>query len=49
MAYDTYKIIDILISNISEMSEVQSIGICGSKSSFPRAGEGILIFLYIVI
>lgn len=47
MAYDTYKIIDILISNISEMSEVQSIGICGSKSSFPRAGEGdIDIFIY---
>ncbi|MPM12537.1 hypothetical protein SDC9_58890 [bioreactor metagenome] len=47
MAYDTYKIIDILISNISEMSEVQSIGICGSKRSFPRAGEGdIDIFIY---
>lgn len=47
MAYDTYKIIDILISNISEMSEVQSIGICGSKSSFPRAVEGdIDIFIY---
>jgi hypothetical protein len=47
MAYDTKKIIDILISNISEMSEVQSIGICGSKFSFPRAGEGdIDIFIY---
>jgi len=47
MAYDTKKIIDILISSISEMSEVQSIGICGSKSSFPRAGEGdIDIFIY---
>jgi len=47
MVYDTKKIIDTLISNISEMSEVQSIGISGSKTSLPRAGEGdIDIFIY---
>lgn len=47
MVYDTKKIIDTLISNISELSEVQSIGISGSKTSLPRAGEGdIDIFIY---
>lgn len=47
MIYDTKKIIDTLISNISEMSEVQSIGISGRKTSLPRAGEGdIDIFIY---
>jgi len=47
MVYDTKKIIDTLISNISELSEVQSIGISGSKTSIPKAGEGdIDIFIY---
>lgn len=47
MVYDTKKIIDTLISNISELSEVQSIGISGSKTYLPRAGEGdIDIFIY---
>lgn len=47
MIYDTKKSIDTLISNISEMSEVQSIGISGSKTPLPRAGEGdIDIFIY---
>jgi len=40
MVYDTKKIIDTLISNISELNEVQSIGISGSKTSIPKAGEG---------
>ena len=44
---DTRKILDILINYISEISEVQSIGITGSKISIPRAGEGdIDIFIY---
>ncbi len=47
MVYDTKKIIDTLISNISKLSEVQSIGISGSKISLPREGEGdIDIFIY---
>ncbi|MBZ9623649.1 DUF4037 domain-containing protein [Clostridium sp. FP2] len=47
MVFDTKKTIDTLINNISEMSEVQSIGISGSKTSLPRAGEGdIDIFIY---
>lgn len=47
MVFDTEKIIDTIINNISEMSEVQSIGISGSKTPLPRAGEGdIDIFIY---
>lgn len=47
MVNDTKKIIDTLINSISEISEVQSIGISGSKTSLPRAGEGdIDIFIY---
>ncbi len=41
------KILDILINNVSEMSEVQAIGISGSKTPLPKAGEGdIDIFIY---
>ena len=44
---DTKKIIDTLINNISELSEVQSIGISGSRISLPEAGQGdIDIFIY---
>ena len=47
MVYDTKIVVDTFISNISEMSEVQSIGISGSKTSFPIAGEGdIDVFIY---
>lgn len=47
MVYDTEKILDALINNVSEMSEVQSIGISGSKTPLPRVGEGdIDIFIY---
>ncbi|MDF2943263.1 MAG: hypothetical protein K0S01_2121 [Herbinix sp.] len=47
MVFDTDKVIDILIINISGMSEVQSIGISGSITPLPRAGEGdIDIFIY---
>lgn len=45
--YDTKKIIDALIGNISKIDEVQSIGISGSKISLPKVGEGdIDIFIY---
>lgn len=47
MVYNTEKIIDTLIFNISGMSEVQSIGISGNKTPLPKAGEGdIDIFIY---
>lgn len=47
MIYNTEKIIDTLINNISEIKEVQSIGISGSKTPLPQAGEGdIDIFIY---
>jgi hypothetical protein len=47
MGYDSKEIINTLINNISEMSEVQSIGISGGKTSLPKAGEGdIDIFIY---
>jgi len=43
----TEEIIDRLIKDISLMNEVQAIGISGSKSPFPEAGEGdIDIFIY---
>jgi predicted nucleotidyltransferase len=47
MAFDTGEIVRLLLDNISTMKEVQSIGISGSKISFPRAGEGdIDVFIY---
>jgi len=47
MVFDTKEIIEKLLFNISELDEVQSIGITGSKTSFPKAGEGdIDIFIY---
>lgn len=47
MVYNTEKIIDTLIFNISEIREVQSIGISGSRTSLPKVGEGdIDIFIY---
>lgn len=47
MIYSTEKILDELIIKISEMNEVQAIGISGSKSPLPKAGEGdIDIFIY---
>lgn len=43
----TEEIIDKLINSVSTMVEVQSIGISGSKSPLPKAGEGdIDIFIY---
>lgn len=47
MGYNTEVIIDSLIDSISKMKEVQSIGISGSKTPLPKAGEGdIDIFIY---
>lgn len=47
MIYDTEKTLDTLINKISEMNEIQSIGISASKGPLPRAGEGdIDIFIY---
>ena len=47
MHYTTEETIDTLINHISSMKEVQSIGISGSKSPLPKAGEGdIDIFIY---
>jgi hypothetical protein len=47
MARDTEVIINSLVEGISTMKEVQSIGISGSKTSLPKAGEGdIDIFIY---
>jgi hypothetical protein len=47
MIRDTEKIIDSLLGNITKMSEVQSVGISGSKSPLPKAGEGdIDVFIY---
>jgi hypothetical protein len=47
MITDTQKILDSMIESISEMREVQAIGMSGSKSPLPAAGEGdIDIFIY---
>ncbi len=47
MNYDTENILDKLIDKLSEMNEVQSIGISGSITPLPQAGEGdIDIFIY---
>lgn len=47
MSGDTEEILDHLINGISEMKEVQSIGISGSKTPLPKAGESdIDVFIY---
>ncbi len=47
MIYSTEEILEELISKISKMNEVQSIGISGSKTPLPKAGESdIDIFIY---
>ncbi|WP_313344060.1 DUF4037 domain-containing protein [Sedimentibacter sp.] len=47
MIDNTEKILNSLIKNISILNEIQSIGISGSKTSLPKAGEGdIDIFIY---
>lgn len=47
MAHDIKIIVNSLIDSISEMSEVQSIGISCSKTLLPKAGEGdIDIYIY---
>lgn len=47
MTFDTGEIVRLLLDNISTIEEVQSIGISGSKTSFPRTGEGdIDVFIY---
>lgn len=47
MAFDTEKCINTLVDSISKIEEVQSIGISGSKTPLPKAGEGdIDIFIY---
>lgn len=45
--YDTETILELLINKISSLEEVQSIGISGSKTPLPKAGEGdIDLFVY---
>lgn len=47
MACDTGEILNALISSISAMEEVQSIGISGGITPLPEAGEGdIDVFIY---
>lgn len=47
MIYKTEEILDELINKISEINEVQAIGISGGKTPLPNAGEGdIDIFIY---
>lgn len=47
MVYDNEEILDSLIGSINTMKEVQSIGISGSKTPLPKAGEGdIDVFIY---
>ncbi len=47
MTRDTEAILDFLVDRISSIEEVQSIGISGSKTPLPKAGEGdIDIFIY---
>ncbi|ERI92336.1 hypothetical protein HMPREF1982_02318 [Clostridiales bacterium oral taxon 876 str. F0540] len=47
MNYNTEKILELLIDGASELNEVQSIGISGSKIEIPKAGEGdIDVFIY---
>ncbi|MBL4936960.1 DUF4037 domain-containing protein [Clostridium sp. YIM B02515] len=47
MNYNTEKILGLLIDGVSEIKEVESIGISGSKIEIPKAGEGdIDVFIY---
>lgn len=47
MVRSTDEILNLLLDNISALPEVQSIGISGSKTPLPEAGEGdIDIFIY---
>jgi hypothetical protein len=47
MVHATEEILNSLVSSISAMEYIQSIGISGSKSPLPKAGEGdIDIFIY---
>ena len=47
MDLGTEEIVRLLLDSVSTMNEVQSIGISGSKTSFPKAGEGdIDVFIY---
>ncbi len=47
MEYNTEKTLQLLINGISQLKEVQAIGISGSKIEIPKAGEGdIDIFIY---
>jgi len=49
MVHDDGKILDLLIGYISEMREVQSVGISGSRTPLPKAGEGDIDIFIIVI
>lgn len=47
MVHETEGILDLLINSISDIKEVQAIGISGGKSTLPKSGEGdIDIFIY---
>lgn len=47
MAYTTEEILDRLVTNISGLPKVQSVGLSGSKSPLPGIGEGdIDLFIY---
>lgn len=47
MARDTEEILDLLVTSISTIKEVESIGMSGRRNPLPKAGEGdIDIFIY---
>jgi hypothetical protein len=47
MDFSTGEIVHLLLDNVSTLDEVRSIGISGSKTSFPKPGEGdIDVFIY---
>lgn len=47
MGFSTEEILHLLLDKVSAMDEVRSIGISGSKTSFPKPGEGdIDVFIY---
>ncbi len=47
MAYTTEEILDRLVSHISKLPMVQSVGLSGSKTPLPKMGEGdIDLFIY---
>lgn len=47
MDFSTEEIVRLLLDKVSTMDEVRSIGISGSKTSFPKPGEGdIDVFIY---